>query len=122
MEIYVTSERLQFICVKLQSKEKLYQYKLGTKKGGSKFNFPTVLDVSYHFIIALSCVKDTKLINNKNAFQWDAYRPLIDRIPACTVAGGGGTCLGGTCPGGVPAMGGTCPGTPLVDRQTRVKT
>ena len=24
---------------------------------------------------------------NKNAFQWDAYRPLVDRIPACTVQG-----------------------------------
>ena len=47
---------------------------------------------------------------HKNAFQWDAYRPLVDRIPACTVAGGvptwGCTCLGGcTCPGG----GCTCP-------------
>ena len=48
---------------------------------------------------------------HKNAFQWDAYRPLVDRIPACTVAGGvpawGCTCLGGgcTCLGG----GCTCP-------------
>ena len=25
---------------------------------------------------------------NKNAFQWDAYRPLVDRIPACTVQRG----------------------------------
>ena len=44
---------------------------------------------------------------NKNAFQWDAYRPLVDRIPACTaqegvstqgvsVQGGGGV---GVCPG-----------------------
>ena len=24
----------------------------------------------------------------KNAFQWDAYRPLVDRIPACTAGGG----------------------------------
>ena len=21
---------------------------------------------------------------NKNAFQWDAYHPLVDRIPVCT--------------------------------------
>ena len=27
-------------------------------------------------------------ILNKNAFQWDAYRPLVDRIPACTVQAG----------------------------------
>ena len=26
---------------------------------------------------------------NKNAFQWDAYRPLVDRIPACTGQGWG---------------------------------
>ena len=56
--------------------------------------------------------KRTVSINNKNAFQWDAYRPLVDRIAACTVAGGY-TCPGGTCPGGggipaqwVPAQGG----------------
>ena len=24
---------------------------------------------------------------NKNAFQWDAYRPIVDRIPACTAQG-----------------------------------
>ena len=28
------------------------------------------------------------LMLNKNAFQWDAYRPLVDRIPVCTVVGG----------------------------------
>ena len=27
-------------------------------------------------------------ITNKNAFQWDAYRPLVDRIPACTAQEG----------------------------------
>ena len=52
------------------------------------------------------------LIGNKNAFQREVYRPLIDRIPACTVAGRG-----------VPAQGGSFTGTPPpVDRQTRVKT
>ena len=29
----------------------------------------------------------TKYIFHKNAFQWDAYRPLVDHIPACTVQG-----------------------------------
>ena len=81
------------------------------------------------------------LIQNENAFQWDAYCPLVDRIRACTVAGGGyllkgvylpGQCtcpMGCTCPGGVPAQGegvtcqgGTCPGNPPVDRKTPVKT
>ena len=37
---------------------------------------------------------------NKNAFQWDEYRPLVDRIPACTVVGGV------YLPGGVPAQAG----------------
>ena len=67
---------------------------------------------------------------NKNTFQSDAYCPLVDSIPACTVAGGvylpGGipawavylpgvcTCLGSVpaCGGvpawGVPARGGVC--------------
>ena len=58
---------------------------------------------------------------NKNAFQWDVNRPLIDRIP-CTVQGrpvsarGGG----GVCPGGCILA---CIGAdPPVDRQTPVKT
>ena len=36
---------------------------------------------------------------NKNAFQYDVNRPLVDHIPACT---GRGRC---TCLGGVPAQG-----------------
>ena len=37
---------------------------------------------------------------NRNAFQWDAYRPLVDHIPACTAWGVGGVypsmhCMGG---------------------------
>ena len=53
-----------------------------------------------------------KEIDNMIAFQWDAYRPLVDCIPACTVPGG--TCLGDYLPGectflgGVPAWGCTC--------------
>ena len=70
---------------------------------------------------------------NKNAFQWDAYSPLVGRIPACTAHGGGGVCTGGV--GDLSAQGGVCTGgvwrglsqhalrhTPPVDRQTPVKT
>ena len=56
---------------------------------------------------------------NKNGFQWDAYHPLDDRIPACTGHGVyssnhwvGGIYLGGVvCPGGClpPGGGGVCP-------------
>ena len=35
-------------------------------------------------------------IINKSAFQWDAYRLLVDRIPSCTVQGGS---TRGVCPG-----------------------
>ena len=35
---------------------------------------------------------------NKIAFQWNAYRPLVGRIPAFPVQGG--VSLGGVCPGG----------------------
>ena len=45
--------------------------------------------------------------NNKNAFQWDAYRPLVDRIPACTAQRGGGVPAGGVpAQGVVPDQGG----------------
>ena len=33
--------------------------------------------------------------NNKNAFQWDAYRPLIDRMLASASWGGGSLVPGG---------------------------
>ena len=67
---------------------------------------------------------------NKNAFQWDTYRPLVDCIPACTGKGGcipaftgqGGVCPGGVCLGGCgrhPPPG--TKGRPPVDRQTPVK-
>ena len=64
------------------------------------------------------CLRDEDLSVNKNAFQWDEYRPLVDRIPACTMAGGctclggGGTFPGGFPPGGCTSSGGTCPGLP----------
>ena len=44
-------------------------------------------------------------IQNKNAFQWDAYRPFVDCISACTVAG-----MGGYLPGGYLPSGWTCRG------------
>ena len=49
---------------------------------------------SYPYSYLLKVIKLVELINvqksmsNKNAFQWDAYRPLVDRIPACTPWGG----------------------------------
>ena len=43
------------------------------------------------------------ILIHKNAFQWDAYRPLVDRIPACTAH------VEGVCPGGVYLPGGTYP-------------
>ena len=46
----------------------------------------------------------------KNAFQWDAYRPLVDRIPACTAQGG-------VCPGGYLSRG-VRQTPPPVDRMT----
>ena len=63
-----------------------------------------------------SSLQSTKLIQqNKIAFQWDAYCPLVERIPACTAEGGG---QGGGVPAsgvyllggrGVPARGGGYP-------------
>ena len=59
---------------------------------------------------------------NKYAFQWDAYRPLVDRIPAGTVQRGGlpkGVSAQGVSAQGVSAPGmsawgclpgGACPG------------
>ena len=57
---------------------------------------------------------------NKNAFQWDEYRPLVDHIPASIAQGG-------VCPEVMPAQRGSVSQhamgqTPPVDRQTPVKT
>ena len=48
---------------------------------------------------------NVKIFQNKNAFEWDAYHPLVDHIPTCTVAregvpAWGCTCLGVYLPGG----------------------
>ena len=49
---------------------------------------------------------------NKNTFQWDAYHPLVNRIPTCTAQGGvprGSVCPGGCLPlvpGGMPPCNG----------------
>ena len=57
----------------------------------------------------------------KNAFQWDAYRPLVDRIPACTVQEGSAQGVSASGPGGcIPACNGA--DIPPVDKQTLVKT
>ena len=54
-------------------------------------------------------------MRNKNAFQWDAYRPLVDRMLECASRGGlvlGGPPGGRVCSGGgvIPARGGSpCP-------------
>ena len=59
-------------------------------------------------------------VTNKNAFQWDAYRLLVDRIPACT--GQGAMCIpactgwGGVCQGCV-CTGGVCPGRLCLPRE-----
>ena len=49
------------------------------------------------------------ILKHKNAFQWDAYRPLVDYIPACTALGvsaqgglPGGSARGVSDRGGVP--------------------
>ena len=74
----------------------------------------------------LNCVQlynSEHLRSNKNAFQWDAYHPLVDRTQACTAQGGvcprgclSGGCLPRRC---IPACNGA--DTPPVDRQTPVK-
>ena len=71
-------------------------------------------------LVTLHAGTEEVAISNNNAFQWDAYHPLVDRIPACN--GQGDVCLGGCLPrGGVSAAqrgvclreclpGGVCPG------------
>ena len=55
----------------------------------------------------------------KNAFQWDAYRPLVDRMCVCVYMGmstwevsARGVCQRGCLPGGggMSAQGSVCPG------------
>ena len=68
---------------------------------------------------------------NKNAFQWDAYRSLVDRITQHALDRGvclprRGVCLTGGCLPGVlnfrPPPRGPEADIPPVDRQTPVKT
>ena len=50
----------------------------------------------------------TDFFHNKNAFQYDAYRPIVDRIPESAASGvGTGVYLPG--PGGGRAWSGTPP-------------
>ena len=46
---------------------------------------------------------------NKNAFQWDAYRPLVNCMLQ-SANGGGIVCSWGGVPGGLPGLGGVCSG------------
>ena len=61
MEMYVAVH----LMLNYKGKKNYINIKRKRTEVGVSLIFPTVLDVSYHFIIALSCVKDTKLINNK---------------------------------------------------------
>ena len=85
--------------------------------------FPFNIIFASAFTISQANLK-VKLQINKNAFQWDAYRPLVDRIRNIH-RGGGVSAQGGVYPGGVCPRG-FCPGVcgrhPPVDRQTPVKT
>ena len=53
----------------------------------------------------------TKLstFTDKNAFQLDAYRPLVDRMLESASRGGGGCSRGVSAPGGVCSQGGGIP-------------
>ena len=57
--------------------------------------------MSFHVIVIQdTVVKMFQSYNvNKNAFQWDAHHPLVDRIPACTGQEGGcmPACTGWGC-------------------------
>ena len=61
-------------------------------------------------------------MENKNAFQWDAYRPLVDRMPTCTGQEGVSTQGVFARGAGVSVFGPGGAETPPVDRQTPVKT
>ena len=63
----------------------------------------SILTTAYLMTLSLKTSKSISLISwrsthfgfnlfsqHKNVFQWDAYHPLVDRIPAATVARGGG--------------------------------
>ena len=59
---------------------------------------------------------DLALNFNKNAFQWDAYRPLqwpsrgrgVSAWGLCVCLGRGSVYLAGVCLGGLPREGGVC--------------
>ena len=66
-------------------------------RGGGRFGMAEcyqflLIQVAMKVSHVKRCLIDTNV--NKNAFQWDAYRPLVDRIPACTwQEGGDGVCV-----------------------------
>ena len=53
------------------------------------------------YILLLCSSSNKGHVMYNNAFQWDAYCPLVDHIPACTVQGG----VSQHALGGVPARG-----------------
>ena len=72
-------------------------------------------DIGKSCICLQYLVLEPKVLCNKIAFQWDAYRPLVDRIPACTSQEGGGVCP----EEGVSAQGGVSAQTPPENRQVQ---
>ena len=59
-------------------------------KGGNKLLALWQLLHEQDFLVLSNSIQQT----NKNAFQWDAYHPLVDRLPACT---GQGVSVHGVC-------------------------
>ena len=56
--------------------------------GGLVFTANIFSCISEHFLLRFKTLRsNTEHRRNKNAFQKDVYRPLVDRIPAC-IAGG----------------------------------
>ena len=71
------------------------------------FGQSMIVPIKYSFLRQF-INKKWKHFNDKNAFQWDAYRPLVDSMCVCM----GGVCLGGgslsrgcVYPGGVSTQG-----------------
>ena len=67
------------------------------------------LDTCQNFNNYFNLLMQTKTTHDKNAFQWEAYRPLVDRIPSMH-CGRGHWCVylprwGCTWHGGVPSQG-----------------
>ena len=85
---------------------------LPPERGGDRADLPPkpekrtvcILLECFHVVHKMKRKRDGKILCNKNSFQWDAYCPLIDRIPAFTGQGPGG-CLHRVCVCGRPIPG-----------------